>query len=496
MDSTVPVAVARLTVEHFDKWEQFRNLLLVKTVPLIQILPRKERSHILQSLVVREYRDGEYIIRQGEKGEEFFIIQDGAVKVVQQRPSTEKDGVPTEVTLVTLREGHFFGEMSLVSDEPRVASVVSVRNAICFVLSKQAFQSALADESFRQALNDVFSKRKEIRKQREEKEQESNEVANSAPGTPGSDLSKGSTPKGSLSPQMSLRRFSSRSRQSSHYPSSNNSEVNITTTLSTKKLESGCRVINKYVVERELGKGSFGDVYLCTDQESNIQYAMKTINRPPTSAWNDEATNSIRQEIAVMKRLKHQNIVFLHEVIDDQNSRKIYLIQEFMQGGALMPDAESCDPMDVKLARKYFRDILRGVCYLHSEGIIHRDIKPQNMLLSGDGVVKIADFGAAVFTGGSVQEKVAFGGTPAFMAPELFLTNTTIDFTKHPGIDVFALGATLYYMVIGRPPWMAKNQIDLAMKIKNIELTFPVEGIDPHLKVSLDQIVYVSSKLS
>ncbi len=123
VDSTVPVAVARLTVEHFEKWEQFRNLLLVKTVPLIQILPRKERSHILQSLVVREYRDGEYIIRQGEKGEEFFIIQDGSVKVVQQRPSAEKDGVPTEVFLVTLREGHFFGEMCLVSDEPRVSSV-------------------------------------------------------------------------------------------------------------------------------------------------------------------------------------------------------------------------------------------------------------------------------------------------------------------------------------------------------------------------------------
>ena len=78
---------------------------------------------------------------------------------------------------------------------------------------------------------------------------------------------------------------------------------------------------------------------------------------------------------------------------------------------------------------------------------------------------------------------MAYGGTPAFMAPELFLTNSTIDFTKNEGIDVFALGATLYFMLCGKPPWMAKNQLDLATKIKNIELTFPSTTIDPHVKV-------------
>lgn len=79
--------------------------------------------------------------------------------------------------------------------------------------------------------------------------------------------------------------------------------------------------------------------------------------------------------------------------------------------------------------------------------------------------------------------QVAYGGTPAFMAPELFLTNSTIDFTKNEGIDVFALGATLYFMLCGKPPWMAKNQLDLATKIKNFELTFPPTTIDPHVKV-------------
>lgn len=294
------------------------------------------------------------------------------------------------VTLVTLREGHFFGEMSLVTDEPRVASVISIKTTICLALSKQVFRTALSDETFHEVLSEVLSKRQEIRKQRE-KEQEEMQMQ----------LSDASTP-GKLQSFSSMRRSGFlKSRTSSM---GFNSEVSVSTTLSVKKLESGFKLINKYIVERELGKGSFGEVYLCRDQETDSHYAMKMINRPPQSAWNDEASNSIRQEIAVMKRLKHQNVVGLHEVIDDQSQRKIFLIQEYMEGGPLMPDAESCDPVDPLIARKYFRDILRGVCYLHSEGIIHRDIKPQNMLLTADGTVKIADFGAAVFTAGGMLQ--------------------------------------------------------------------------------------------
>lgn len=104
VDVTCIVQIAKLTQEHFDKWDSFRNLLLVKTVPLIQKLPRKERSQILQNLVVRDFKDGEYIIRQGEKGEDFYIIQEGSVRVVERRPSPDR-GDPIEVTLVTLREG-------------------------------------------------------------------------------------------------------------------------------------------------------------------------------------------------------------------------------------------------------------------------------------------------------------------------------------------------------------------------------------------------------
>lgn len=466
--------MARLTPEHFDKWAQFRYVLLAKAVPLIQKLPRKERSQILLSLQVREYRGGDYIVHQGEIGEEFFIIQEGEVKVVETRPSPENPAVMIDVPLVTLREGNVFGEMSLVTNEPRVANVISVGNSICLSLSKSVFRSALSDESFREIVDEVLSKRKVIREQRKTKDEEI-----MAP-------SLGDSGK-SASTMSGMRKMSMRARSKSLGPGN---DVNITSTLSMKKLDSGFRVINQYIIERELGKGSFGDVYLVRDQDTDEQYAMKIIQRPAQNSWNEDAANSIRQEIAVMKRMKHHNVVALREVIDDQSQRKIYLIQEFMEKGALMPDAETCDPIHVETARTYFRDILRGVCYLHSEGIIHRDIKPQNMLLSGDGTVKIADFGAAVFTG--AQQKVAFGGTPLFMAPELYRPATSggakVDFTKSPGIDVFALGATLYYMLMGRPPWVANTPIELAKQITDIELQFPV-AVDPSVRHLLKQML-------
>jgi serine/threonine protein kinase len=120
-----------------------------------------------------------------------------------------------------------------------------------------------------------------------------------------------------------------------------------------------------------------------------------------------------------------------------------------------------------------------------------RDIKPQNMLRSADDVVKLADFGTAVLTGGDDGSVVlAAGGTPAFMAPELFQVSSknsteTNARVVSPQVDVWGLGATLYNLVIGNPPWMAKNQIELAEMVKHIELRFPHEKertMDPHMR--------------
>lgn len=167
-DSIVSVNIAVLSLEYFDKWDSFRNLLLIKTVPMIQMLPRKERQKILQNLQIREFKDNEYIIKQGDHGEDFYIIQDGSVQVTEKRPHIEYGwNQPYEHILVTLREGHFFGEMALVTNEPRVASVISIRTTICLCLSKKDFREALSDDTFNQVLNNSLAQRKNIRAVRE-----------------------------------------------------------------------------------------------------------------------------------------------------------------------------------------------------------------------------------------------------------------------------------------------------------------------------------------
>lgn len=312
----------------------------MKEVPLIRTLPQNFQVDMYSLLKHAVYADGDYIVKQGDVGDKFYIITDGAADVVQEKYDNDKV-VLERKTLVRLYEGHFFGEMALVFDEPRVASVLAVGKTSCLYLSKGAFTKALSAEQFQVMMQDVAYQRAEVREKREKKEQA--EIAAKATlsrmtstNTEATAISMSSI--ASIAPLFSRNSTSGsshstprgRGNMESAWDSDGGSDTerNVTTTnkLVKRKLATGQKFINKYIILKEIGRGAFGFVYLCKNEEDGQLYAMKSIAKA-TRKWNVNLTDDVKTEIAVMKSLRHQNVVSLLEVIDDPTAKQIYLVQ-------------------------------------------------------------------------------------------------------------------------------------------------------------------------
>lgn len=217
----------------------------------------------------------------------------------------------------------------------------------------------------------------------------------------------------------------------------------------------------------------------------------------------ENALSLIRREFAIAKKLDHPNIVTLVEVLDDPHGDSLYLILEWCEKGPIMPSSndsnslQSCpDNVEPKFTeeqcRLYFRDMILGIEYLHSQGVIHRDIKADNLLLDDDDVLKIADFGVSELFEQDNDIITKTAGSPAYMAPELaIISNATLmDLAATKDIpinslsgrctDIWAMGVTLYYMVFGYLPFRADNLVDLFTKIVTEEVEIP-PGTNPDL---------------
>jgi CRP-like cAMP-binding protein len=326
--------------DQFAKWTHFRTFLLMKEVPLIRTLPQNFQVEMYSLLKHTVYTDGDYIVKQGDVGDKFYIITDGAADVVQEKFDPENKTTERK-TLVRLYEGHFFGEMALVFDEPRVASVFAVGKTSCLYLSKGAFTKALSAEQFQVMMQDVAYQRAEVREKREKKEQAElaakatlSRITSTTTGSGDSQMTMSSI--ASIAPLFSRSSTANSSTPRGANPCSgwdsdgggSDNERNVTTTnkLVKRKLATGQKFINKYIILREIGRGAFGFVYLCKSEEDGQLYAMKSISKS-TRKWNMKLTDDIKTEIAVMKSLRHQNVVSLLEVIDDPTAKQIYLVQ-------------------------------------------------------------------------------------------------------------------------------------------------------------------------
>eukprot|EP01060_Flectonema_neradi_P012844 TRINITY_DN19625_c0_g1_i1.p1 TRINITY_DN19625_c0_g1~~TRINITY_DN19625_c0_g1_i1.p1 ORF type:complete len:365 (+),score=66.31 TRINITY_DN19625_c0_g1_i1:72-1166(+) len=247
-----------------------------------------------------------------------------------------------------------------------------------------------------------------------------------------------------------------------------------TSSISSGVDNDGNNTVNQYSLIQKLGEGAFAKVKLVVD-EDGMTFAAKIIKKSLMSKRRRRKgsctsyMNMVHTEIAIMKKVRHPNIVVLHEVIDDPLNDKLFMIMEYVNGGCILDLHEdgTCAPLAADLIVSYGRQLTSGLKYLHSNGIVHRDIKPNNILINQDGQVKMCDFGVSSFIEKTEDNTVE--GTPFFHSPEI-AKGMVVD---HKAADVWALGCTMYCMFVGRVPFLGKSYYEIRQNIINDIVIIP-----------------------
>ncbi|KAL5223562.1 hypothetical protein ABZP36_010201 [Zizania latifolia] len=247
--------------------------------------------------------------------------------------------------------------------------------------------------------------------------------------------------------------------------------------------ENGNKMVNKYVHQRKIGSGSYGKVVLYRNTEDGKLYAVKVLHKSYMKkvrvAPSETAMSDVLREVSIMKMLDHPNIVNLIEVIDDPEIDKFYMVLEYVEQKLV------CDNgLGETSSRKYLRDIISGVMYLHSHNIIHGDIKPDNLLITINGNVKIGDFSVSQIFEDDDDMLRRSPGTPVFTAPECCQ-----GLTYHGrAADTWAVGVTLYCMVLGQYPFLGDTLQETYDKIVNNPVEIP-DGMNPQLVDLLERLL-------
>jgi serine/threonine-protein kinase len=242
--------------------------------------------------------------------------------------------------------------------------------------------------------------------------------------------------------------------------------------------------LGRYVIERKLGRGAMGAVYLARDPRINRPIALKVI--PIEKEFEDEELEEARlrffREAESAGRLTHPNIITVFDAGEDKHLA--YIAMEYLSG---VPLTQYTDPKKLLAPKKALELCARtadALNYAHDQGVIHRDIKPANLLydLKAD-LLKISDFGVARLTDNNRTKTGIVLGTPMYMSPEQLGAETL---TGHS--DLFSLGVTLYELLTGEVPFKAKNIAMLMTKITT-EDPVPVSNRRPGVPPSVDAIL-------
>lgn len=217
-----------------------------------------------------------------------------------------------------------------------------------------------------------------------------------------------------------------------------------------------------------LGRGNFGKVVLVEKQSTGELYAMKILKKKLLQELNQQEHTLTEKKI-----LETSNCPFIAKLYHAfQSPTKLFLVMEYLSGGELFYHLSQNRVFSELRAKFYSAEILLGLEYLHNNGIIYRDLKPENVLLDKDGHIRLTDFGLSKSGIKDQQKAYTICGTPEYLAPEII---KSMAYDK--AVDFWSLGALLYFMLSGSPPHYSKNKNEI---FKNVI----TRDIEPLLNVS------------
>ncbi|OCT70235.1 cGMP-dependent protein kinase 2 [Xenopus laevis] len=392
----------------------------LRSVSLLKDLPEEKLSKIVDCLEVDFYDKGDYIIREGEEGNTFFIIAKGKVCVTQ---AVEGSQEPQEIK--TLGVGDYFGEKALISEDVRSANIIAEEDDTqCLVIDRDTFnqmvgtyqelQTYLQQYVYQLALNDHD-------------------------------------------------RRNARRKSLHHSMSRDNSEVNQLREIVSKfSSTSPFRYLD---VITTLGTGGFGRVELVKLKDEDMTFALKCIKKKHIVDTHQQ--EHVYWEKNILQQINCPFIIRLYRTFRD--AKYVYMLLEVCLGGELWSILRDTGPFEEGTARFCTGCVLEAFDYLHNRGIVYRDLKPENLLLDSEGYIKMVDFGFAKKIGPG-KKTWTFCGTPEYVAPEIIM-NRGHEF----GADYWSLGILIYELLTGSPPFSGTDPIKIYnMVLKGIEkVDFP-----------------------